>query len=1267
MVAIREGNLESKGEDDSSTDWGESLWRLDVSKLCLVSLDEESGEEYAKFTLSDIHDIEIDAKNRECRFQHAGRTIQLRAETADLAQAWYKDLTRATDDMENLPAAANRISQSSARKTSSPPAAVQGSVRAAIGSAVGEGGLEEVQKMLERRAKRRAGYVTSMEYEKVLRKDLRLDAREVPDEHIKTIFTWLSDKSAEDDASMAISAFMSYLEQSDDDGAEMERATSGETAAINELKAEIDGVLQRIRARVKTLTKGGEQGSLDKFFKLCDKNGDGELELDEFVVVIRKRLKFSEKAIPEKLIHKLFEILDEDDGGSISVAEFTDFVTNVEYESSEPTGLEHPLHRLYALHEQKRKEREAKRKAYEEAEFAKIEEEKMKVKATGSRWPKDRENSAVASRRLYQDFFDAEARKQERARYHWETQQAEIEENKRRNRPTRSHSAPRADVEEVSQRLYDDAGRREMDRQQAVEDQLQAEKQRFTASYKRQPSVQEALTRCMDLYDEAGARTERRRMRKQELEDEERKYMANSHVNAKIKGRQLNVDRLEELHAEHVERQRRCALAMAEKQLKEEEAIAKNRPKSRSRSVTPPPRIKPLYTPRRIEDPRARNNKPARSSTPRKLVTQAEFNLKTLVSTISNRCGYFADVDSMWGPEHQKLVKPLQAAMQVYQEALKNCETDEGYLSLRFRPSLDLYQERLMAQPDGWARGVQPDSIMQIQDDLNDLRATAKLAQALLKQHIVGNLDWKRGTAKPHPAKLPLALYAYDPGVKSEASARAKATSRFGPSEGSNCYRHLLDLSRLLLVFSTCDMLQAGLDQIIKRFEVVSVRNYFSTPGSLGVRFVEVLVIVKVDIQGQQVPHVCELRLEELCFHKAQELATPLIEEVFMGSQHLVAGARDLGAVLHLVHTKLMKPPPSHDLVVFRRHVAHRFGSTVCAWRRALGGGRHMSFEKFRDLCNSVKCGEHVTEFWQTLDPTMAGRISLFDFDPQAVGVLVKMRSRMLALSDCAESQTDAGVLFRRMTYLVRARRSGHLEFHEFRQAVKPMGITQNEADTAFGYLDYYGGRHHAPPATVREQDIAWLMRLPSFVSCEYVSMDNTNELSDVDAFRHITWQRQQGRRSRRREEILRWSMLGERDGNAGQRPGGDVIFDDDDEISGGVEEQDVQDAKVEESVQPEADAESAEEFYDTWSVGTEDHSAATSAGRRITSLREAVGLHPDLEAALSRSASVSPRSTPRASVASSSRNRKYSGEAPSSCSTSSMAARSTAPSSGTR
>jgi hypothetical protein len=513
--------------------------------------------------------------------------------------------------------------------------------------------------------------------------------------------------------------------------------------------------------------------------------------------------------------------------------------------------------------------------------------------------------------------------------------------------------------------------------------------------------------------------------------------------------------------------------------------------------------------------------------------------LNTIITPIQMRCGYNAETDCVWSEENRLMAPPLEKVVSVYKDALKNCETSDGYLSLCNHPSERLYKEHLLPEFEGFARNIEPDPIIQVEDDLDDLMASAEKAQALLKQTVLGGTakDWKEGTKTSHPEGVPIALFAQDNGLKSRESARSKARVRQGPSEGSpGCYKHLLDLSRLLLVFSSCDLLQSGLDQIQRRFEVVAVRNYFQRPPRCGARYVEMHVVVQIqNHEGDTIPHVCELRLEEICFHKAQELVEPHVRE-FIAAFHKIydRANRDKESLEGYVRTTLARPPVPHDVRVFKCHFAKRYGSTISGWRKEFSGQKLLQFSKFRGICQKMQIGERAAEYWQGLDPGLGGTISIFDFDPEAVSTLIAVRSRLIALADhghvgetafCPKGnpKVDPEAIFNRLCFLVRPQSPGKLERQEFRAVMKPMGLNIAESDKVFHYLDV----HHLPPATISVTDIAWLMGLTNLVDIQDVMLTSDHAQSTSEALRQIAWSRGTARHNKR-GQILQWSVFKE-------------------------------------------------------------------------------------------------------------------------------------------
>jgi len=89
---------------------------------------------------------------------------------------------------------------------------------------------------------------------------------------------------------------------------------------------------------------------------------------------------------------------------------------------------------------------------------------------------------------------------------------------------------------------------------------------------------------------------------------------------------------------------------------------------------------------------------------------------------------------------------------------------------------------------------------------------------------------WPPGSTRTSLACVRQALFAYNPGAKQRVSAEIKAKVLFQSAEGDKRYKHLLDLARLALVFPSCALMQAGLEEITEKFEVVQIRNNYATP-----------------------------------------------------------------------------------------------------------------------------------------------------------------------------------------------------------------------------------------------------------------------------------------------------------------------------------------------------------------------------------------------------------------------------------------------------
>jgi hypothetical protein len=451
-----------------------------------------------------------------------------------------------------------------------------------------------------------------------------------------------------------------------------------------------------------------------------------------------------------------------------------------------------------------------------------------------------------------------------------------------------------------------------------------------------------------------------------------------------------------------------------------------------------------------------------------------------------------------------QLIDSLKTVMDVYREATNHCETCEGFATLCNRASMRLFKERLLPDFEGWARGLEPSPVFQVEDELEDLLATARAAQELLKKQISSGAPWESNVSRlSEPAGIAMAAYAYDPGVKTEESARAKAVVRYGPSNGKLRHRHLLDLSRLLLVFSNCETLSTGLDHILGAFEVVAVNNFFNTPGRLGMRCVEVLVIVHVPQGGEQIPHVCELRLEEITYNQKHQEAVPLLDKVYEQYRDQTV-KYDLNWPMTecVIKTVLSSVPMSADLRRFRCHLTKRYGSTTSGWRKEVGDT--VDFIKFKRACHQLNWGHKATEFYQELDASLGGCVNLFHLDPETVVILIRLRWHMLAFAEPSalrkgttnKFSMEPSALFTKLTSHIesaqnaRIERQGQLSSFEFKLLSKPLGLSANELERVFVYLDSGLAGSDKRNQSVSLSDIAWIMKLPRVVDEHAVALN---------------------------------------------------------------------------------------------------------------------------------------------------------------------------------
>mmetsp|Transcript_7743 Transcript_7743/g.14359 ORF Transcript_7743/g.14359 Transcript_7743/m.14359 type:complete len:1158 (-) Transcript_7743:72-3545(-) len=733
---------------------------------------------------------------------------------------------------------------------------------------------------------------------------------------------------------------------------------------------------------------------------------------------------------------------------------------------------------------------------------------------------------AKTAQRLFNEHRYMQQRMEEKRIRHEEQERERIEHNKYRSRPTRSQSDPSlTSAHEAGLRLYGDAERREQWRQEAKDAQVKEELSMVTIGSNTRTGSTNAVMRCVELYRESIARKDRLEKERLRKQKEEKQRMDEDSVPCGKGRKGPDHKHINNLFEEHQERQKTLNTLRKRKldqELKDLIAVPKARIPVGVSIVNrkmPPWKDKefPWNLMKKKDSVSVATDNGSGTSAKGGQTSQADYALLAIATSIGLRSGFHQYV--IRPADQQILVTLLKGAMGVYKTALEQISGDPGYANLCTRPSQRLFQEHLLPEVEGWSHRLEPDAIRQVEDDLDTLLNCAARAQEQLKDKIAPGVPWSTGHMKQHPAGVPTALWAYDPGLKERSIAETKAMVKFGPGEGPQRFRHLVDLSRLGIVFASCDMLQVGLDHILKRFEVVDVRNYFATPGRLGRRYVEVLVVEKIPDGRDELPHVCELRLEPQIFYNANQTANEkYLKEFYKHLKKVYAHAHmDLDAVETIAHQILDKTPEGHRLRSFRCHLGRRFGSPVCGWRKALGGGRLLNFQRLREVCYALKIGEHVTELWEELDPGRGGCISLWELDPEACALLTKLRSRLIAVLGPGTGsgrtmeappelgELDAKTMFDKLLAWVKPVRDGQLELHEFRAIARPLGFNQAESDRLFAALDQFGGSQHAPPATINASDIAWLKKLPTLIDTDAVACAQEHGYTMTDEWKNMT------------------------------------------------------------------------------------------------------------------------------------------------------------------
>lgn len=751
---------------------------------------------------------------------------------------------------------------------------------------------------------------------------------------------------------------------------------------------------------------------------------------------------------------------------------------------------------------------------------------------------------------LHDHFKELQARHKERCRQHFVEEQAKIMSTK--PEPSYRPSSPdeRKQVDDIGDRLYQLAiERREYQKQKQVEHEVEALKVLKKDERVIRPGDQD---RCHDLYLDAQNRKEKLEQSAKKHALEEVRYWAEmaERKQKHLPSSQEHEERIEELYKLHKQSQEKMTKMRLQYETLENDKImaTKKQLKERSQSC-PAAQILALKVQSRWKEPfeltkeqkdqlqrrrdEATIKKGFGSTTPRKqfgqdlvkphdyvekkrasysMHTHAEHCVQTLNAAVVTRTGRSQVSDEALTKELAGMVPLVEEVLTMYAEAQDNCRT-MSTAALDLMQTQRIYNDKeLVPDEKGFDFCIEPCPLMQKTENLDQLLTEAEKAHWSLLARIgpqdtstMSHIDalelikkrWPSGSRWHNPVAARGATFAYNPGPKTKSSTWAKAFTRYGPTVGTTRHRHMLDLARCTLVFPNQTLLRSGLQQITQDFRVVGIHNYYSPKfqNLLGDRCILVYVIMT---EGLDIPHICELRLEEAAYFAARQDSEPILEAIGKRFSEIYdKTTTPPGCIKYLVKHVLTKAKPSHSLAVFRRHMARHYGSSVVAWRRMFGNAPTVSYNNFREVCCQLSLRKDTTQFWTELDPTLAGCISLFDLDPAAVSLLARFYSHLLGSIEL-EGDTSAAALFEKLasrTPANKPNKPGRLEAHEFRQAVKVFGFSWQEADRIFQYLDFMGGSAHVPPATVTVKDLGWLRSLNELVNIDMAMMTTGEEV----------------------------------------------------------------------------------------------------------------------------------------------------------------------------
>jgi len=183
-----------------------------------------------------------------------------------------------------------------------------------------------------------SGQLSDEEVRMALRRTLRIPPSSIPDSEVYSLCATLD---TDNSGQVSVTELVAFMGAEPEVSKRTGRTVTGLPPARRPpppptvLEPE---VAEKLRAKIKAAAYTGHSGrQLDVIFGRFDKDGSGQLDVDEVRRALRRTLRIAPAVISDAEITKLCNTLDSDKSGSVSVSELVDFI-GAEPEVSKRTG-----------------------------------------------------------------------------------------------------------------------------------------------------------------------------------------------------------------------------------------------------------------------------------------------------------------------------------------------------------------------------------------------------------------------------------------------------------------------------------------------------------------------------------------------------------------------------------------------------------------------------------------------------------------------------------------------------------------------------------------------------------------------------------------------------------------------------------------------------------------------------------------------------------------------------------------------------------------